>query len=330
MQNPVAAVPEGVAEKAGFADRLMAAMAEMIVGQRALLERIVIALLANGHVLIEGAPGLAKTRAVNSLASAISASFRRIQFTPDLLPADLVGTTIYEPQKGEFRIRRGPIFANIVLADEINRAPSKVQSALLEAMQERQVTIGEESERLPEPFMVLATQNPIEQDGTYPLPEAQKDRFIFMLRTGYPDRDEEVRIMDMVAFTAEEKMPDPVVEVGEVLAARGVVDTVHIDQAVKHYMVDLVRATRDPAAAGIGDIASYITLGASPRATIYLAIASRARAFLQGRGHVTPHDVKEIAGDVLRHRIHTSYEAEADGVSTDDLIARILETQPVP
>ena len=327
MQQNVAAVSPPAEE--GFADRLMTTMATTIVGQREMLERIVIALLSNGHVLIEGAPGLAKTRAVTTLAAAISASFRRIQFTPDLLPADLVGTMIYEPKQGEFRIRRGPIFANIVLADEINRAPAKVQSALLEAMQERQVTIGDQSEPLPAPFMVLATQNPIEQDGTYPLPEAQMDRFIFMLRTEYPDREQEIAIMDMVAFTAEGSMPDPVVSIDEIVQARAAVDRVRIEDSVKEYMVDLVRATRH-----IEQVDSaldpYVTLGASPRATIYLAIASRARAYLQGRNYVTPHDVKAIAPDVLRHRILTSYEAEADGVTTDDLIKRILEHQPVP
>ncbi len=330
MQQVVAEISQTGTEKSAFVERLMVTMSQSIVGQRKLLERIVTALLANGHVLIEGAPGLAKTRSVMALAAAISANFRRIQFTPDLLPADLVGTTIYEPEKGEFRVRKGPIFANIVLADEINRAPAKVQSALLEAMQERQVTIGDQSELLPAPFMVLATQNPIEQDGTYPLPEAQMDRFIFMLRTEYPDRDQEMEIMDMIAFTTEGGMPDPVVEIDEILAARKEVDNVRIDETVKHYMVDLVRATRDPSLAGLEDIVSYITLGASPRATIYLAIASRVRAFLQGRRYVTPHDVKEIAPDVLRHRILTSYEAEADGVTTDDLITRILKTQPVP
>ncbi len=327
MQQKLAAVSPPPDE--GFAERLMTTMATTIVGQHEMLERIVIALLANGHVLIEGAPGLAKTRAVTTLAAAISASFRRIQFTPDLLPADLVGTMIYEPKQAEFRIRRGPIFANIVLADEINRAPAKVQSALLEAMQERQVTIGDQSEALPAPFMVLATQNPIEQDGTYPLPEAQMDRFIFMLRTRYPDREQEIAIMDMVAFTAEGSMPDPVVSIDEIVRARRAVDRVRIESSVKEYMVDLVRATRyiDQVDA---ELAAYVTLGASPRATIFLAIASRARAYLQGREYVTPQDVKEIAPDVLRHRILTSYEAEADGMTTDDLIARILEHEPVP
>ena len=304
-------------------------LATEIVGQSGLIERLLIALLADGHLLVEGAPGLAKTRAVKALAEAIEADFHRVQFTPDLLPADLIGTLIYQPQSGEFRVRKGPVFANLLLADEINRAPAKVQSALLEAMQENQVTIGEESFRLPQPFLVLATQNPLEHDGTYPLPEAQIDRFMLKLRVGYPSRAEELLILERMAQTAPPPPIQPVADVGEVLRARQLVDRIYVDHRVKRYIVDLVFATRDPEAQGL-DLAAYIDYGASPRASIYLALAAKAYAFLRGRAYVTPQDVKSIGMDVLRHRVLTTYEAEAAEVSAEDLIQQVFDHVPVP
>lgn len=325
----VAEVTELVRAESAFARELLAALEGVIVGQRYMLERLVLGLLANGHVLLEGAPGLAKTLAVTTLAQAIEAQFQRIQFTPDLLPADLVGTLIYQPQTGTFKVRKGPIFANFVLADEINRAPAKVQSALLEAMQENQVTIGEESFRLPQPFLVMATQNPLEHEGTYPLPEAQLDRFMLKLKIGYPTPADERTILERMAQT---KRPEPIVPVTTteaVLRARAVVDRIYIDDKVKDYIVAVVQATREPGSVGL-DIAPYVEYGASPRASIYLALTARAHAFLEGRGFVTPHDVKSVAMDVLRHRILTSYEAEAAAVTTEDLVTRILETVKVP
>ena len=286
-------------------------------------------LLANGKVLIEGAPGLAKTLAVTTLAQALRAEFHRIQFTPDLLPADLVGTLIYEPKSGDFRVRKGPIFANVVLADEINRAPAKVQSALLEAMQENQTTIGEESFPLPQPFLVLATQNPLEQDGTYPLPEAQMDRFMLKLRITYPNKEEELEIMNRVAKTKVVNSAEPVVSTDDIIAARAAVDGIYIDEKLKRYIVDIVHCSRDPETYDL-DIKKYIDYGASPRASIYLAIAGKAYAFMQGRNHVVPHDIKTIGHDILRHRIITTYEAEAEGVVSEDLIDQIFETLPVP
>ncbi len=308
---------------------LMQAMEEVIVGQRVMLERLLVGLLANGHVLLEGVPGLAKTRAVTTLAQALHAEYQRVQFTPDLLPADLIGTLIYQPQSGDFRVRKGPVFANIVLADEINRAPAKVQSALLEAMQEGQVTIGEESFSLPQPFLVLATQNPLEQEGTYPLPEAQVDRFMLKLKITYPSREEELQILERMAQIHAPTIVKPVINTDEILQARSVVNTIYLDAKVKQYIVDIVYATREPQQCGL-DIAPYIEYGASPRATIYLALASKAAAFLQGRGYVTPQDVKSIGLDVLRHRVLTTYEAEAAEISSEDLIQQIFDHLPVP
>ena len=329
MLDDARLVDTNVEQKSAFLERLKTAIAEVIVGQEYMIERLLVGLLANGHVLLEGAPGLAKTLAVTTLAQTLTAEFRRIQFTPDLLPADLVGTLIYEPKSGDFRVRKGPIFANLVLADEINRAPAKVQSALLEAMQENQTTIGEESFPLPQPFLVLATQNPLEQDGTYPLPEAQMDRFMLKLRITYPSKDEELEIMNRVAKTKGVHSVEPVVSTEEVMAARAAVDTVYIDEKLQRYIIDLVHCSREPDAYDL-DIGKYIEYGASPRASIYLAIAGKAYAFMQGRDHVVPQDIKTIGHDILRHRIITTYEAEASGISSEDLIDRIFDTIPVP
>src|SRR5437867_3601886 len=329
MDTGIAAINERVKEASAFAYRLREAIGTVIVGQRYLIDRLAIGLLANGHVLLEGVPGLAKTLSVKTLAQAISASFRRIQFTPDLLPADLIGTMIYSPRDGSFSTKKGPIFAQIILADEINRAPAKVQSALLEAMQEHQVTIGEETHPLPEPFLVLATQNPIEQEGTYPLPEAQVDRFMLKLRIGYPSREEERQILDRMASTGNHQQLSPVVSPGEILAARSLVDQIYLDDKIKEYIINLVFATRDPKAAGL-DLAPLIEYGASPRATVYLTLAAKAFAFLHGRGYVTPHDVKSISPDVLRHRVIVTYEAEAEEVDSDEVVRRVFDGVPVP
>ena len=299
-----------------------------IIGQDRLLDRLLIGLISNAHLLIEGVPGLAKTLAVTTLAQAIRAGFHRIQFTPDLLPADLIGTLVYNPASGAFTTRKGPIFANIVLADEINRAPAKVQSALLEAMQERQVSIGDETHPLDDPFMVLATQNPIEQEGTYPLPEAQVDRFMLKVVVGYPDRDEELAIL-RAARTDQPAPVDGIVQPADFARLRALANRIYLDEKVEEYIVDLVRSTREPAAFGL-DVGNLIEYGASPRATIYLTLAARAHALLQGRGFVTPQDVKSMAPDVLRHRVIVTYEAEAEERTSDDLIALILESLPVP
>jgi MoxR-like ATPase len=304
-------------------------MERIVVGQSALLDRLLIGLLSNGHVLLEGVPGLAKTTAVKALASALHCSFRRIQFTPDLLPADLVGTQIYNPRSGEFTVKKGPLFANIVLADEINRAPAKVQSALLEAMQERQVTIGDQTFELDRPFLVLATQNPIEQEGTYPLPEAQVDRFMMKVRVNYPTKVEERAILERMAFTEVKCEVRPIATAADILRARALVDSVYVDDKVKDYVVDIVFATREPAKYGLA-LAEFIEYGASPRATLSLTIASRAHAFLQGRGYVTPQDVKAIAPDVLRHRVIVSYEAEAEEKTSDDIVREVLDRIAVP
>jgi len=318
-----------VEQSSGFVEDLMRAMETAIVGQRYMLERLLVGLLANGHVLLEGVPGLAKTRAVVALAQSLDAHYQRVQFTPDLLPADLIGTLIYQPQTGEFRVRKGPVFANIVLADEINRAPAKVQSALLEAMQEGQVTIGDESLKLPTPFLVLATQNPLEHEGTYPLPEAQMDRFMLKLKITYPSRDEELEILERMAHTHPEEPVQAVVDTEDIMRARAVVDSIYLDDKIKRYIVDIVFATRQPADYGL-DIGAYVDFGASPRATIYLALASKAYAFLQGRGYVTPQDIKSIGMDVLRHRVLTTYEAEAAEIGAEELIQRIFDHLPVP
>ena len=303
-------------------------MKKIMVGQDYLLERLLIGLIANGHILVEGVPGLAKTTAVKTLAQTIATSFQRIQFTPDLLPADLIGTQIYLPKSGEFTIRKGPVFSNIILADEINRAPAKVQSALLECMQERQVTIGDTTFALEEPFLVMATQNPIELEGTYPLPEAQLDRFMLKLKVGYPGKAEEKEIMKRIAGRSLEKI-EPVATPQKILEVRSVADRIYIDEKLQDYIVEIVCATREPRMFGI-DIEHLIQFGASPRASIYLNQAARAYAFLQGRGYVTPQDIKTIGRDVLRHRIILSYEAEAENLTTDDIITRVFDTIEVP
>jgi MoxR-like ATPase len=329
MSTGITAINEQVREHSAFVSALKAEISTVIVGQQYLIDRLIMGLLANGHILLEGLPGLAKTLSVKTLAGAIDASMHRIQFTPDLLPADIIGTQLYNPKDGQFTTRKGPVFANLVLADEINRAPAKVQSALLEAMQERQVTIGPETFKLPEPFLVLATQNPIEQEGTYPLPEAQVDRFMLKLKVQYPNRDEERRILDTMAATSTNISVRPVTNLAQIVAARGIVDNIYVDDKIKEYILSIVFATRDPAEYQL-DIKPYIRFGASPRATIYLTLAAKAQAFLNGRGYVTPQDVKSIAPDVLRHRILASYEAEAEDLTTDDIILRILNKLPVP
>ena len=312
-----------------LATGLLDSLGRVVVGQRYLLDRLLIGLLANGHILIEGVPGVGKTLAVTTLAQALDASYQRIQFTPDLLPADLIGTLIYQPQSGEFRVRKGPIFANLLLADEINRAPAKVQSALLEAMQEGQVTIGSETHRLPRPFLVLATQNPLEHDGTYPLPEAQVDRFMLKLKVTYPSPEEELAILGSMAVTRPRHTVPAVATVASVLAAQDRVDQVYVDEKIRRYIVDIVLATREPRKFGL-ELGNYVEYGASPRATIHLALAAKAHALIQGRMHVTPHDVKSIGMDVLRHRVLTTYEAEAAGLTAEDLVRQILDGLPVP
>ncbi|HEV7672236.1 MAG TPA: AAA family ATPase [Thermoanaerobaculia bacterium] len=329
MELEVATASRTVERELLHLKRVEAELRKVIVGQDYLLDRMLVALLARGHALIEGVPGLAKTLAVKALAQTLALDFRRIQFTPDLLPADLVGTLIYEPISGQFQARTGPIFTHLLLADEINRAPAKVQSALLEAMEERQVTLGDKTRPLPDPFLVLATQNPIEQEGTYPLAEAQIDRFMLKLKLTYPSRAEEAEILDRMLI--ERKIEATQVLDRERLAIlRQVTDDIYLDGKLKNYLLDLVAATRDPRRAGLPDLADLISFGASPRATIYLARAAKAMAFVRGRGFVIPEDVKEIAPDVLRHRIVPTYEAEAEEISSDDLVARILERVPVP
>src|ERR1700753_1986378 len=304
-------------------------MARIIVGQKHLLDRLLVALLTNGHVLLEGVPGLAKTLALKTMASCIDLQFKRLQFTPDMLPADIVGTMIYNPQGGVFRTKYGPIFSNLIWQDKINRATAKVQSALLEAMQERQVTIGDETYALPVPFLVLATQNPLEQEGTYPLPEAQIDRFMMKVLVTYPNRAEERAILDAMATTASLVVPRPVVSAAQIVDSRHVVNSLYVDDKIRDYIVDLVLATRPPIAASFG-LNGYIQTGASPRATIALTLGARAMAFLNGRHFVTPQDVKSIALDVLRHRVSVTYEAEAENVTSENVIEKILNTLPVP
>jgi MoxR-like ATPase len=325
----IQAIQESVAAASQWVRPLRAEMARVIVGQEQLVDRLLVGLIANGHILLEGVPGLAKTLALKTLASAVGVNFQRLQFTPDMLPADIVGTMIYNPRDGTFSTKHGPIFANLILADEINRAPAKVQSALLEAMQERQVTLGEETYRLPDPFLVLATQNPLEQEGTYPLPEAQVDRFMLKVIVHYPNRSEERAILDSMAVTDRAWDIQPVVSAQDIIAARRVVSGIYVDDKVKDYIVDVVLATRDPKAYGL-DLNGYIQWGASPRATISLTLAARAPAFLQGRGYVTPQDVKELAYDALRHRIAVSYEAEAENINSENIVAAIMEGLPVP
>jgi MoxR-like ATPase len=326
----VRALNELVSKESAFVDRLMNEVGKVIVGQQYMLERILVGLLTGGHVLLEGVPGLAKTLTVRTLCDAVSAKFARVQFTPDLLPADLIGTVVYNQPKGEFTSKLGPIFANLVLADEINRAPAKVQSALLEAMQERQVTIGDRSHPLPEPFVVMATQNPIEQEGTYPLPEAQVDRFMLMVKVGYPTREEERKIMDRMTQAEPGMAVEPTVTPAQLLDARSVVRQVYVDEKVKEYIVDVVFATREPQKHGMKDLASLIEYGASPRASIALNLAARAHAFLRHRGYVTPEDVKAVGPDVLRHRLVLTYEADAEEVTAEQVVKRVFEVVEVP
>jgi MoxR-like ATPase len=310
-------------------DPLYSEIGKVIVGQRVMVDRLLTGLLTGGHILLEGVPGLAKTLAVRTLARGLHLSFSRIQFTPDLLPADVIGTQIYNPRTGEFSIKKGPVFANLVLADEINRAPAKVQSALLEAMQEKQVTIGDNSYPLEQPFLVLATQNPIEQEGTYPLPEAQVDRFMLKVKLAYPSKDEELAILNRMAAVEPNLHIETVLGPPELFMLRGVIDQVYVDDKIKRYIVDIVHATRKPSEYGL-DIGPYIQLGASPRATIFLTRAARVQAFLDSRGYVTPQDVKSIGPDVLRHRVSITYEAEAEDVTAETLLQRIFDTLKVP
>ncbi|MDE2872147.1 MAG: MoxR family ATPase [Gemmatimonadota bacterium] len=329
MNRDIEVIQARIRETSGFVDRLLDEVGRVIVGQKAMVERLLIGLLSDGHVLMEGVPGLAKTLTIRTLADAIRTSFQRIQFTPDLLPADLIGTLIYDPRKTEFETRKGPVFSNVILADEINRSPAKVQSALLEAMQERTVTIGENTFQLPSPFLVLATQNPIEQEGTYPLPEAQVDRFMLKLSVGYPDREEELEIMRRMS-AGPEPSAEPVVTPEEILTAREAVETIYMDSKVERYIVDLVFATREPRESGLKELEPLIAFGGSPRATICLARTARAHAFLRHRGYVTPEDVRSVAMDVLRHRVILTYEAEAEEMTTEDVVTRVLDTIEVP
>jgi MoxR-like ATPase len=322
-------INEMIQRESAFVDTLTAEVSKVIVGQKQMVERLLIGLLCNGHILLEGVPGLAKTLTIKSLASAISAKFQRIQFTPDLLPADLVGTMIYNQKDGKFFTRRGPIFANFILADEINRAPAKVQSALLEAMQERQITIGEETFKLDEPFLVLATQNPIEQEGTYPLPEAQVDRFMLKVKIGYPSREDELLIMRQNVMNSQGEIK-AVVSPKDILAARDVVRNVYMDEKIERYILDIVFATREPAQFKLDKIAPMISYGASPRASINLALAAKAQAFVKRRGYVIPEDVRAISLDVLRHRVAVTYEAEAEEITSESIVQEILNHIEVP
>ena len=309
---------------------LQAEVSKVLVGQDNMLNRLLLGFIADGHVLIEGVPGLAKTLAVRTLSDAVEASFSRIQFTPDMLPGDVTGTQVFNPKEGTYSVKKGPVFGNLILADEINRAPAKTQSALLEAMQERQVTLGEQTLTLPSPFLVMATQNPIEQEGTYPLPEAQLDRFILKVKVGYPTKEEELKVIDRMAGTGSEPKAHEVMNLDEILAARDVARQIFVDDKVKRYVVDVVAATRNPADAGMPQLTNLIENGASVRASIYLVKVAKANALLAGRGYISPHDVKSIAHDVLRHRVMVTYEAEAQGKDSDDIIETILENVEVP
>ena len=329
MQGEVRVINEMVREESAFLDGVLDEVSKVIVGQTYMVERILIGLMTGGHVLLEGVPGLAKTLTVRAISSVIQAKFQRLQFTPDLLPADLVGTMIFHQQTGEFTAKKGPIFANLVLADEINRAPAKVQSALLEAMQERQVTIGDTTYPLERPFLVMATQNPIEQEGTYPLPEAQVDRFMLKVQVGYPTREEEHRIIDAMTG-GPPRMPAPVVTTDQLLKAGDVIQQVYLDPRIKEYIVNLVFATREPGTLGRGELADLIEHGASPRASIFLVRAARAHAFLRHRGYVIPEDVKSVGLDVLRHRVIPTYEAEAEDLTAEDIVKRVFELVEVP
>lgn len=330
MKIDIETINKKVKEKSAFVEKLRSEIKKVIVGQEYLIERLLIGLLANGHILIEAVPGLAKTLSVNTLSRLIDTKFQRLQFTPDLLPADLLGTLVYNPKTGEFTIKKGPLFANIILADEINRAPAKVQSALLEAMQERQITIGETTFKLDDPFLVFATQNPIEQEGTYPLPEAQVDRFMLKINITYPNPEEELAILNRMAFTDKKIEVTPVISPKDIIEARHIVDEVYIDDKIKKYIVDIVYATRKPKDYKLDDLTNLIKYGASPRASIYLTTTSKAYAFIQQRGYVLPEDIKAIGTDVLRHRIIVSYEAEAQGKTSEDIIKRIFDEVQVP
>jgi len=329
MQADVSQIKEEIAQKSVFVQNLKNEVNRFLVGQEVMVDRILVAILTGGHILLEGVPGLAKTLAVKTVSDAIQTSFHRLQFTPDLLPADLIGTLIYNPKEGNFTIKKGPIFANIILADEINRAPAKVQSALLESMQERQVTIGEETFPLPDPFLVMATQNPIEQEGTYPLPEAQVDRFMLKVKVTYPSRGEEKKIVERFAGRAPAPVK-PVIRPEDILAIRDLIQRIYIDDKVVDYIVNVVFATREPKEYKLEELEPLIEYGASPRASIYLNQAARAQAFLSGRSYVTPQDVKTIGMDVLRHRVIVTYEAEAEEKSSEDVIRKIFEEVPVP
>ncbi|HVZ73298.1 MAG TPA: MoxR family ATPase [Polyangia bacterium] len=325
----VRVINELVHQQSAFVESLSAEVGKVIVGQKTMVERILIGLLTGGHVLLEGVPGLAKTLTVKTLSDALGMRFQRIQFTPDLLPADIVGTVIYNQAKSEFIPKKGPIFANLVLADEINRAPAKVQSALLEAMQERQVTIGDTTHVLPDPFLVMATQNPIEQEGTYALPEAQLDRFMLMIKVGYPTKEDERAIMDRMT-SGMKVSASPVATPERIAEARSVVQQVYIDEKIRDYIVSIVHATREPKAHGLGELSDFISFGASPRASIYLNLAARAHAFLRHRGYVTPEDIKAVGVDVLRHRVILTYEAEAENITSETIIRKLFEHVEVP
>ena len=329
MHYDVKVINDMVQQESSFVDAVLSEVGKVIVGQRYMVERVLVGLLTGGHVLLEGVPGLAKTLTVSTLSRAMDAQFHRIQFTPDLLPADIIGTVIYTPQTGQFSAKKGPVFANLILADEINRAPAKVQSALLEAMQEKQVTIGDTSYPLPSPFLVMATQNPIEQEGTYPLPEAQLDRFMLMLRVGYPSKQEERQIMDRMTGAPLQDV-QTVITPEKLLHARSVINQIYIDEKIRDYIVDVVFATREPKNYGLAELADYIEYGASPRASINLNLAAKAHAFLRHRGYVTPEDVKSIGPDVLRHRLVLSYEAEAEEISAEDVIQRLFDHVEIP
>jgi MoxR-like ATPase len=329
MELDMQAIHDKVSEQSKFVDGVLSEAGKVIVGQRNMLERLLIALLADGHVLLEGVPGLAKTMTIRTLARIIKTKFQRIQFTPDLLPADIIGTQIYDPRTATFTPKKGPVFANLILADEVNRAPAKVQSALLEAMQERQVTIGDTTYPLEPPFLVMATQNPIEQEGTYPLPEAQVDRFMLKVIVGYPDKAEELEIMERMSGQ-DVPRPDAVIGPADIAAARDAVRMIYVDPKIKQYIVDVVFATREPSSYGMKDLQGLIAYGASPRATIYLNLAAKAHAFIRHRGYVTPEDVKAIGPDVLRHRIIVTYEAEAEEVTSETIVREIFDHVEIP
>lgn len=329
MNKDIQAINSMIQQESAFMEKLLSEIGKVIIGQKYMVERLLIALFSNGHALLEGVPGLAKTLAVRTLSAAIQTKFQRIQFTPDLLPADLIGTLIYDQKSGEFRTKKGPLFSNLILADEINRSPAKVQSALLEAMMERQVTIGENTFPMDDPFLILATQNPIEQEGTYPLPEAQVDRFMLKLVIGYPNKEEELKIMRL---NAGEKLPqpDPVITPEDIKRARLAVSQIYIDEKIERYIIDIVFATRNPSEYKLDDLTDLIAYGASPRASIYLSQASKAHAFLRGRGYVTPEDVRAVGLDVLRHRVIVTYEAEAEETTAEDVVRKVLNHIEVP